>query len=480
MRKIFILLFLVFLIPRLSLIEYIPLKLDECLYAIMIEEQAETLTLVPTFFGYAVWWKPPVFFWVMSFFAQLLRPMSFLSIEAFYRLPNVLFGFINTVLVYLVAKHITKDEKFALVNGFVFALLPLTILVDTSLLIDPLNLMFILASVYLYLLGEKKNGLFFAGGVFSFLAVLTKLFNALSIPIIIAAYFFQHNRKVLRKREFLLSLLFIPAAFLVNYAVYEDKAQASEMLLDSFQNKIVGHLSSLSFIYASVYPLFALTGVWLALALVGFFKYWKRELVYAAWFALIIFPLVGGTWMVWYFLPIMPPMVYFASLALAKDEKGKTNTDKFFLVVFALIVLISILLSSIIFATLNEAHTPKKLAGEFIASKENVLIIGEYGPGIFAYKVLEEKKAGEVLDFGLVIVLDNNSMIEEFIDDYYGPSGENIRDGNFGPMFYESGIYRKDTNLTEFDYVVLSNLEEMKLNGSIVFNEGNVTIYKIK
>ena len=56
-----------YLITRLPVLDYLPLVQDEALYSIMIEEQRESLTLVPTFLGYEVSWKMAPFFWIYSF-----------------------------------------------------------------------------------------------------------------------------------------------------------------------------------------------------------------------------------------------------------------------------------------------------------------------------------------------------------------------------------------------------------------------------
>ncbi len=482
MKKIFILLFLAFLIPRLVLISYIPMKLDECLYAVMIEEQIEQITLIPTFLGYETGWKPPVFFWVMAFFVGLLKPLGFLSIDAIYKLPNILFGFVNLVLVYHIIKHITKDGKFAVVTSFVYALTPLTIYVDASVLLDPLSTVFILGAIYSYLRAGRDGRLFLLAGACAFLAFFTKQVNALIAPVFALAYYYQHNRKIFRNPFFIMSLLAVPAAFLLNYFMYSDYGQAATVFTDIIANKIIANLLDPRYLFLSLKSIFFLAGLWIILSLVGFYKNWKNELAMSVWFILSIFAFVGGSAMPWYFLPVMPAIAYFATLTMAKDENGKNKLDLFFVIGISSVIIISIIFGMSLMFGIEDNYGSDRTAGKFLASKENVLIIGGYAPGTFGYKIIEEKRLfGKALNFGLVLMHPeqlNSSTVEPFIENYYGPQGEYIADGNFVNMFFDDRIYRKDTKIEKFNYIVLVDLH-MELNGTLVFDKTGVMIYKM-
>ncbi len=482
MRRIFVLLLLAFLIPRLVFMEFIPMKLDECLYAIMIEEQISQPTLVPTFLGYEVGWKPPLFFWYAGIFALFLKPLEFLSLEAVYRLPNIIVGFVNLVLVYLIIKHITKDRDIALVSSFVYALMPLTVYVDASVLTDTLCLTFILASVYSYLVSSKNERMLLLAGAFTFLAFFTKQINALVAPVVAIAYYYQHDQKMLKKPLFLISLLAVPLAFLLNYFTYADYEQAGVVFLDLIEDKVLGHLSDFGYLYLSSSSLFSLVAVWFVLSLIGFAKNWKAEMALSVWYVLTVFAFIGGSGMPWYFMPVILPIVYFSTLVLVKDEKGRKKLDTFFLIGISIFLIASIMIGGELFYVIKNKYDGQKAVGEFLAFKENVLIIGGYAPGTFSYKMLEEKRvAGESLDFGLVLLTKswlNNETAEIFIEDYHGPQLPEIMDGNFGRMFFEEHVYRKDTNIRSFDYVVIVGLPDLEVNGSPVLEKSGIRVYR--
>ncbi len=479
----FLLLLLVYFIPHALLLTYMPMKLDECLYAIMIEEQIEKPTIIPTFLGYEVGWKPPVYFWAAGVLVVILKQMSFLPLDAVYKLPNVFFGFVNLILFYALIKKTTKNEKIAFLCGVAFALTPLVMFLDNSVLTDTLSLTFILAAVLTYLKGEETPVFFLLAGMFGFLGFFTKQVNALVAPIVIAFHFFQNDRKMLLHPFFIISVLLIPAAFLLNYALYADVAQAQSVFYDLIGSKL-GQITNPLFLVGSLYFFMALAAVWFFLSVLGFARWWRESAMFTAWYALILFPLVAGNLMPWYFLPVMPAVVYFAVKAMAYDEKRKLRIDRFFRIMFVIMAAFNLLIGMLVFYAVENQYSAEKRAGEWLAGRENVLIIGKYSPTVFAYKMLEEKRgAGAWLDYGMVF---SGGLVGEvpfgkiapFLKDYYGPQ-ENITDGNFGKMFFEPGIYRKDTNIMDFDYVVFAGVENPQMDGDLVFNESSIEIYHL-
>lgn len=482
MKKTIILLLLVFLVPRLLAIDFIPMKLDECLYAVMIEEQIDHITFVPTFLGYETGWKPPLFFWASAFFVSILKNFDFLSIDAIYKLPNIFFGLINLFLVYHIIRHISKDEKFAIVTCFVYSLIPLTVYVDSSVLIDPLVTVFILGSIYSYLRAGKDRKMFLVAGLLTFLAFFTKQVTAMVAPAFAIAYYYQHEKKLLKNPYFVISLLAIPLAFLLNYFLYSDYGQANTVFLDLITNKLIYNLIDPNSLFLSLKSIFFLSGIWFVLSAAGFAKNWKLELGMSAWLLLSVFSFIGGAGTPWYFYPVMPAVAYFATSVMARDEHGKNRLDLFFAIGISAMILVSLVMGYGLILNIKDNYGADKAAGEMMAFKEKVLIMGGYAPGTFSYKIIEEERAtGKSLDFGLILMHPEQltrETAEPFLENYYGPGGEGIADGNFLDMFFDRRIYRKDAEIEEFDYVVLVDLP-MKLDEKIIFNENNVTVYKI-
>src|SRR3989338_1271864 len=129
--------FLIFLyfFLRLFLLDYLPFIRDEALYVQMINEQLSSPSFIPTFLGYPMDWKPPVFFWIYGFFVSLLSNFD-LSFEFIYRFPSVLFGSFNLILVYLLTKELSKNIDIAKVVSIIYCINFLVVQVNVSLLID--------------------------------------------------------------------------------------------------------------------------------------------------------------------------------------------------------------------------------------------------------------------------------------------------------------------------------------------------------
>ena len=113
-------LFFSYLIIRLLLISYVPFVRDEALYVQMINEQIEDITFIPTYLGHPVDWKPPVFFWVYSFFVRFLITLP-LSDEIIYRLPTVIFGFLNLFIVFFLSKKLSNSTEVAKVVSIIYS-----------------------------------------------------------------------------------------------------------------------------------------------------------------------------------------------------------------------------------------------------------------------------------------------------------------------------------------------------------------------
>jgi 4-amino-4-deoxy-L-arabinose transferase-like glycosyltransferase len=478
-RLLLLILAAVYLISRLFLLDAVPFVKDEGLYSVMIEEQIENATSVVTLFDYPVAWKPPLFFWTSGFFIQYLRGLDFLSIEAVYRLPNTLFGLINVFLVFFILEKLLKERDEAFLATLLYATFFVAVHTDSRVLTDTLCGTTLLLAVWFYLNGLKNRGYFLLGGAFTFITYFVKQTNAALIPVVALVYLFEKDKRKLFDPIFLLSLLAFPlASYLLASMSWGASTGALEHNL--LENSILNKLNIES-LMSSLIPFFIAMSAWLSISFFGLWKNWNRSLTLSVWFLLIAFPFIAGGWMLWYFYPVLLPIAYFSLQLLVRDKDGKKIKDKFFYGVFFVLILMVFSLGLWNHLDLNKTFGHEKHAGQFLAGKENVLIIGTYAPSIPSYKMLEEKRAnGSWLDFGWIIL--NNRSGEQyypFINDYYSNHTE-VMDGNFAGLFAIKSIFRKDTNISSFDYMAIVGNESVNPGGELVFNESNTTIYKLR
>ncbi|MBU0532571.1 glycosyltransferase family 39 protein [Candidatus Micrarchaeota archaeon] len=477
--NLLLLLLVVYLLTRIPLLFYLPFVQDEALYAIMIEEQKDGFTLIPTFLNYQVSWKPPLFFWVYSIFPELP-----IQLEANYRFPSFLFGFLSIPFLYYFFRNCNISKNLSFFSVLIFLCSFITMYGQTAILTDSMLFFLICASLFVYSEENLGDWRFLLAGLLAFAAFFVKLVIAFMIPILAIAYFYD-KRKTLKKPLFLLSLLAVPLAFLLNYILFADLAT------EFYEGNILSHLLHPTGLLGQVanfvgaFNIF-LEGaiIWFALSLFGLWKHWKENKVMTCWFALSIFPLLTGFFMAWYFLPIMPAVTYFAGMALLKWD-GKERIDTFFALFFGATLLISLYGAFFFtYVSYHDAFTPQKEAGLLISGKENVAIIGTYTPGVLAYKMLSEKKSlGAPLDVGWILYVDiNQSYVSDFAVDYYSDK-YNVVDGSFSGIFTSPGIYRKDTNISSFDYIVVVGpymLEEYELLYNSSENYPNMSAKEIK
>jgi len=469
---------LVFLLTRLPILFTMPFVQDEGLYSIMIGEQRLHPALIPTFLDSQVSWKPPLFFWAYAAFPELP-----ISPEASFRLPSFLFGLATVPLLYMFLRNTGASKNISFFTVLIFLLSLPSIYPNSALLTDTLLFFFICASLYLYSEGRFGDWRFAAAGALAFCAFFTKLVIAVIVPLLVLAYFYQKRKEILRNRIFLLSLLAVPLAFACHFLLLETSAMGKQLYLSD----IGGHLVTSSitdqlgtFIGSLVVFIFG-AGIWFALSLFGLWRFWRDNLVMSLWYLLTIFPMLTGYYMVWYYLPVMPAIAYFAALTLLKWD-GKEKPDLFFAFFFCLAA--TLILAGIIMFYFNiySSYLPEKEAGTLLSGKENVLIAGGYKPAMLSYKVLPEMEVGRRLDFGLIIAptgLPSENM-SRLLQDYLSPEPATI-DGSFSALFTSNSTFRKSTNITSFDYVALVDYPELvPQNAQIIYNRSNITIYRVK
>ncbi|VVC03739.1 Dolichyl-phosphate-mannose-protein mannosyltransferase [Candidatus Bilamarchaeum dharawalense] len=476
-KKIVLILALAYLVIRIPIIASVPLMQDESFYSVMIEEQISHLTTVVTLFNEPVGWKPPLFFWISGFFVQFLRDLP-IPIEAVYRIPNVLFGLVNTILVFFIFEKITKKKDEAFLMALAYLTIGINIHSELRVLTDTMCGTFIFAGVLCYINGLKDSKLFLLGGVCTFLAYFVKQHNAAIVPIIAVAYFFQCDRKKLLTPLFLLSLAAFPLAIIIEDMNFGFSAGGVTTVVAG--NTLIKNLKWES-VVASIIGIYPYAVVLLTLSVFGIWKSWKENFAMSVWYLLMAFPLIAGTYMPFYFYSVVPPIAYFAIKYLSKDGH-KTKMDKFFYVIYSIGLVLGLILGIMAHFQYQEAFQIQKNAGEFLAGKENVMIIGMYYPGVPAYKMLEERRAnGSWLDYGLIIPGNvTTQTLQAFVDNYW-VENDRVEDANFRWAFVNPDrIYRKNTSVDHFDYIcLLGNMtENVTVNGEMVYQEETIRVYK--
>lgn len=476
-RALLLILALIFMLTRLPPMVLMPFVQDEGLYAMMIEEQAAHPTLIPTLFGYPVSWKPAPFFWIYAAFSRLPLPL-----EIAYRLPSVLFGLAALFPLYYLLRNVGASRNLAFFSILMFLVSHISMYSQAALLTD--SLLFLLICTALYVYTEKRFGerRFLVAGALAFFAFFVKLVIAAMIPVLALVYFLACDRKTMKRPLFLLSLLAVPFAFLLHFALLNSAGLGSEL----YSSDIGGHLLSpegiggqVRLLWGALHTLISDAGIWFALSIFGFWKYWRENQFMSVWYALTVFPVLTGFFMPWYYLPVLPAMCYFAALFLIRWE-GKEKPDALFIIFVSLTAVATLFGSFIIYSNVYERFLPQKEAGLLLSDKEGVAIMGEYDPGIAAYKTTTELRRGKRLDFGWMTSANftNQSYFEEFIRDYHS-SRYPVVDGSFSSMFTSADIFRKDTNLTSFDYVVLVGDNAPGVPGAgLIYNNMEIKIYK--
>lgn len=471
---------ILYLITRILPAVYLPLIQDEGLYSIMIEEQMHQPSVVPTFLGEVVSWKPAPFFWVYG----ILSRIELVNMEFTYRLPSIIFGLLSLAPLYFFLKKVEESENVILTTILIFVLCLPSIYSNSTVLLDSLNFLVIMTAIYTY--SEKKLGTkrFLLGGSLTFAAFFFKHIIALTIPALVIPYFYFYEKEKLFDRIFLASLLMLPIAFLVNHIILDSTGLSSQLY--SAITRHVGDngtsiVTGIQTLIASLYYLMIGFGLWFGLAIVGLIKEWRSKKIMVIWFIPVILCTISAGSMPWYFLPYMPAVAYFAAVCLLRPT-GKETVDILPIFFTAVIVIIALTSTYYFYTEIKNIYEPQRLAASFLSGKSDTLIIGDYNPSIMSYLVLKDiTKTGNEPEFGWIILgLKNETKNRLFFDHLktnYHYQSEEITNG-FGGMFSGEGIFRRPTNKSNFRYVTV--IGNYTLNQSLAYNtSSNIKIYEV-
>jgi 4-amino-4-deoxy-L-arabinose transferase-like glycosyltransferase len=489
------LLIAVFTLTRLPLLFFLPLVQDEAIYSIMIEEQAHHPTLIPTLFLQSVSWKPILFYWVYASLSRIPLALGF-PLEAVYRFPSFIFGLLTIVPLFLLLRKAGASESIAFFSVLIFLISMPSLYPNGAAITD--TLFFFLAVCSLYLYADENSPLggsrFLAAGAFAFLAFFTKYIVAFMIPVLAVAFFLSKKDEraplsiasltgLLKNRLLVLSLLAVPLALIAHLALLDSAGLAKELYISEFQIHSGGDGLSTQFsmLIGSLRVLMMGAGLWFALSLFGFWRFWKENLFMSAWFLLTIFPILSGYFMVWYYLPVMPAIAYFAAMALLKWDKIE-KPDMFFMLFFTVILVLTLISIIYSYITIYSDFSPQKEAAMLLQGKSGVLVLGGYAPSIPAYLALYDAGRSGTQDFGWILNQDGLGRAQalSFLSDYH-TAAYPVTEGSFSAMFTQMGTtFRKASDLTKPNYVVMVREEGINISDAdLIYDSTNLQVYRM-
>lgn len=465
-RNFLLLLFALMFLLKAYYLDKVPIYFDGTLYGEMIAEEAEEMTFLPKYLGAWAPWKPGLFFIAYSLFLPLTS-FLFDSIDWIYKSPNLLFGLLNALLFYLIAKRFVQKDA-ALAASLLFYSSYLVFYAETRLLMETFTLFTILLSVFFYTWREIAPWKRFLGAAaFAFLASLTKsVISFMIIPLAIA-YMFQKDRAAMGNPLFLLSLLAPFLGFLLFYLALDSVGLVGEVLVKDTGKFFV-------YDYANYAPnrlmrgfsfLVLLNLAYIVASIRKLISSWRDHLFFSAWLLISLIPAGSGVPMPWHFYYVAPPIAFFVALSLL--SKGKMDTFSLFLVPLLILPNLGFVLASDSIHQTTQFDENREV-GLMLSGKENVLIVGYYGSSTVtaSYKLLSERRdLGAPLDFGYIVLhwdgrgdenlSDVPRAFDVVVEDYYTEEYEFV-EGEFAQMFQTTQFLRKNTSIEKFDYIAVS------------------------
>jgi len=419
-----------------------PLQLDETLYAEIIDEFTKKPGPVPVFYGMPVTWKPILAFAAYSPLVVFFRGLG-VNNEELYRLPPVVFGVLNTLVVYFLLNRMDFEEKpkkeIAFVGALAYAAMPLAAETETMLLTDSFFVFLINLALLCYTNAKKPEWLA-AATVLSFLAAWTKTFAALIIPLLALAYWFWRERGFAKNPFFIASLAGVPAG-LASYAalVWGIPGVQDEFIFDVTGRFFLYGIAKTTLMGASHFV--SLTLPWNVFAALGVWKFWRKNIFCAFWLALSAPITLAAYTLFWYFLPIAPAIAWFSARYLVHPR------------IDLLTVLTAALLAGAAFAGMyaqqlfyDKNFEEQKEIGLYLRDKDNVLYFGPQASTLVYYFL-----SGNESKHYTVVYTWSWLLNDEMAENVTGGREYFVVSMNEG--FFKSGLVGWGTWKGEYDYI---------------------------
>ncbi|MFA5105811.1 MAG: glycosyltransferase family 39 protein [Candidatus Micrarchaeia archaeon] len=479
--KLYLLIIIVaWAIFRFPFLQVEPLQLDEALYAQMTNAFMQHATLQPVFMGEVVSWRPIGYFLINAPFVALGKALA-LNPELAYRLSSLFFSFLTGIVLYFLVKNMYKRADVAFVAALFYQVNFATVFVSNRGLTDSVLMFFMVSSLYFYFKG-KDAGDFLCAGALAFAAYFVKTVMALAVPFLAVSYWFFKDRKALRDKYFLVSLLAVPlAAVLVAGIMQASSSQLGSDISTLLVKFDFADKNFLQVMLSATVVFAAMIGMFVGFAVEGAKKIAGFDPFIIVWLSMLPVLIWGSqVGMPWYLLPAMPAVGIVVAVG-SLDKKHKF--DSFASAVFAFLVILTLAITIYFYAFNSSPHYEKE-AGEFLAGKDNVYVMGYYAPGILFYKNNLDSKAGNLCTIVTGLKGNNNTYkafenaSEKEIEDaiaqaYYGKNGPVDFNTRWTDAFWDRRPLAAGCNGFGADYIVAAGLK-----AGMVERLGNFTLVK--
>ncbi len=315
--------------------------------------------------------QAPVYFYLVDLGYKLTGGLSLLS----GRLPNIIFGALASIVIFLISLELFGHKKAALLSAFFFAVSGYALRHSQEM--DMTAYFFVLLSMFFFIRVMKGQHLnLYASTLFMALAVLVKPIVLLFVPAYGLAWLWQGwkeksgivhkeekglkiDRKILRTAGYclILAVLIISPVLIYNYLLYQDKG-----FTDYYFSVLaaVGDTGRYAGQEGSAWTWAGLTGItksiftsifhfdWLLLifGMMGLWFAWKKEKYYASYLLLTVvflfFYLAGKTASSSHYLWLPLILSVFAGYGTVRivdliREKIKFNHLIFIIIIIALV-----------------------------------------------------------------------------------------------------------------------------------------------
>lgn len=322
--------------------------------------------------------KPPLYFWLLSFFKSNFESYSFLTIL----FGSIVPSFIIAILLYNLFTKL-KDEKFGFLVAISLVTIPFFIGTSVFLRMDMLMNLFITLSLYYFFsiyFNLIKNNFFNRAVIYlaMFLAVFTKGVAGVVVPIsIILTYLFlEKNLSFLKKISFFYGMMFVVLAvggwFLTVYL----QSEGSKYLALMFNQETVGrivkaktHIKPFYYYFVRLsflifpYSIFWYCGIYKYLKDIKNYKNWSEvEKLGLIWSSvpLILFSLASGKLDI-YMLPLFSGMVLLSLNFVEKLKKEDRYKKYMFIPIVVVIIFGGVVQATGIY---NKYYTLKPIINE--------------------------------------------------------------------------------------------------------------------
>lgn len=299
--------------------------------------------------------KPPLYFWLLSFFKSNFESYSFLTIL----FGSIVPSFIIAILLYNLFTKL-KDEKFGFLVAISLVTIPFFIGTSVFLRMDMLMNLFITLSLYYFFsiyFNLIKNNFFNRAVIYLsiFLAVFTKGVAGVVVPIsIILTYLFLEKKlSFLKKISFFYGMMFVVLAVGGWFLTVYFQPEGSKYLALMFNQETVGrivkaktHIKPFYYYFVRLsflifpYSIFWYCGIYKYLKDIKNYKNWSEiEKLGVIWSGvpLILFSLASGKLDI-YMLPLFSGMVLL-SLNFVEKLKKEDRYKKYMLIPIAVVVI---------------------------------------------------------------------------------------------------------------------------------------------